>query len=197
VPSYFAGTTTNIMKLRKLNRIVHRDLGYFFFAMTIIYAVSGIALNHRHQWNPNYLIRQEIVRVVLPQEITERDKNLATELLSQIPGKHNYKTHISTGNMFKVFIEGGSVNFNLQNGEGRIETIRKRPILNQFNLLHYNRPQKLWTWFSDIYAVGLFLLAITGLFILKGKNGIRGRGAWLTAVGIIVPLLLFLLYAGA
>lgn len=185
------------MKLHKLNRIVHRDIGYFFFAMTIIYAVSGIALNHRHQWNPSYHIRQDSVKVEIAGEITSVDKNLAIELLSQVPGKHNYKTHIASGNTLKVFIDGGSVNFDLKNGEGQIETIRKRPILNQFNLLHYNRPLKLWTWFSDIYAVGLLLLAITGLFVLKGKNGIKGRGAWLTAAGIIVPLLLFLLYARA
>ena len=39
---------------RKWNRILHRDIGYFFFGMTLIYCVSGIALNHKKDWNPNY-----------------------------------------------------------------------------------------------------------------------------------------------
>ena len=37
------------------------------------------------------------------------------------------------------------------------------------------------------------LLAITGLFILKGKNGITRRGAWLTALGIVVPIIFLLI----
>ena len=44
------------MNLRKINRVIHRDLGYFFTGMIIIYTVSGIALNHRNDWNPNYSI---------------------------------------------------------------------------------------------------------------------------------------------
>ena len=57
------------------------------------------------------------------------------------------------------------------------------------NLLHYNNLKKFYTWFSDLYAVGLIILAITGMFVLRGKNGILGRGAWLAAIGIIVPAL--------
>ena len=53
----------------------------------------------------------------------------------------------------------------------------------------------MYTWFSDIYAAGLIFLAITGLFVLRGKNGIIGRGAWLTAIGIILPALFLLYYA--
>ncbi len=44
------------MNLSKLNRITHRDIGYLIAGLTIIYAVSGIALNHKHDWNPNYII---------------------------------------------------------------------------------------------------------------------------------------------
>jgi hypothetical protein len=61
------------------------------------------------------------------------------------------------------------------------------------NYLHYN-PKKWWTVISDIYAISLILLATTGLFIIKGKNGIKGRGAWLTGLGIIVPVVYLLLY---
>lgn len=42
---------------------------------------------------------------------------------------------------------------------------------------------------ADIYAVVLLILAVTGLFVLKGKKGITGRGAWLTGAGILVPVI--------
>jgi hypothetical protein len=38
------------------------------------------------------------------------------------------------------------------------------------------------------------LITITGLFVIKGKKGITGRGAWLTTLGLIVPLVLLLMY---
>ncbi len=43
-------------KWRKWNRAIHRDFGYLFFGMTIIYALSGIAINHLDDWNPNYKV---------------------------------------------------------------------------------------------------------------------------------------------
>jgi uncharacterized protein len=183
------------MNLYRLNRILHRDIGYFFFGMTIIYAVSGIALNHRNHWNSNYIIRQEVISVVVPDSNVVKDKAYATGIIEQISGDLKYKTHLASGNNMKVFVDGGSVSVNLSTGEGQIETLKKRPIFNEFNFLHYNKPAKLWTWFSDIYCVGLLILATGGLFIIKGKNGIKGRGAWMTAIGIIIPLILFLMYA--
>ena len=182
------------MNLYRLNRALHRDLGYLFFGMTIIYAVSGIALNHRHHWNPNYIITHDTINVDLPAAVELRNRDLAIDILASLPGQPSYRTHISTASEYKIFLDGGSLTFDPETGEGRLETIRRRRVFYEFNLLHYNRPQRLWTWFSDLYAIGLFTLAVTGLFIIKGRNGIKGRGAWLTAVGVAIPLLLFLIY---
>lgn len=63
------------------------------------------------------------------------------------------------------------------------------------NFLHLNHPKKLWTWMADLYAVVLAILAITGLFVLKGKKGITGRGAWLSTVGIIIPIVFLWFYS--
>lgn len=49
-------------------------------------------------------------------------------------------------------------------------------------------------WFSDFFCVALMGLAIGGLFIMKGRNGITNRGAWLTAAGIIVPIVFLIIY---
>ncbi|MEK7239068.1 MAG: hypothetical protein AAB224_00640 [Gemmatimonadota bacterium] len=47
---------------------------------------------------------------------------------------------------------------------------------------------------ADIYALALILLAVTGLFVIKGKQGITRRGGWLTAAGTLVPVGYWFLY---
>jgi len=40
---------------RKLIIATHRDVGYFFAGLTVLYAVSGVAVNHIDDWNPSHL----------------------------------------------------------------------------------------------------------------------------------------------
>lgn len=181
------------MNWRKINRVLHRDLGYIFFGMCIIYGLSGIALNHRHDWNPNYIITQKEIKVSLPEREGSFERPEVKKILEEI-GEGSYRTHIQSANNLRIFIEGGTININPQTGEGYLEKIKRRPVFYEVNFLHYNAPKKLWTWFSDIYAVALIIISITGLFILKGKNGITRRGAWLTGIGVIIPLILLYLY---
>ncbi len=183
------------MKLRRINRAVHRDLGYFLMGMCIIYGISGIALNHRHQWNPNYIIKQQSFELEIKEDFPkDMDKEHVMMILDRVDEGFIYKTHLLSGDNLRVFVEGGTINVNLENGAGNIETIRKRPVFHEVNFLHYNTPRRLWTWFSDFFAAGLIILAITGIFILKGKNGITGRGSYLTISGILIPMLLLYLY---
>lgn len=42
--------------LRKWSRIIHRDLSFFFSGMVLIYAISGIVMNHRDTINPKLII---------------------------------------------------------------------------------------------------------------------------------------------
>jgi uncharacterized protein len=68
-------------------------------------------------------------------------------------------------------------------------------VLHAANFLHLNHGKQIWTWVADAFAVALIVLAVTGMFLLKGKNGIRGRGMWLSAAGVAVPLFFYWLYA--
>lgn len=182
------------MNWRKLNRILHRDLGYFFFGMTIVYALSGIALNHIDDWNPSYQIESEEISIEsLPSDASAIDRAYAMKVAGRFGEKDNFKNYyFPEPNSLKIFIEDGSITINLDNGTGRLEKTSRRPVFYQVNYLHYN-PGKWWTWFADIYAGGLIVIAVTGLFILRGKKGIKGRGAWLTAVGILIPIFFLLL----
>ncbi len=93
-----------------------------------------------------------------------------------------------------IYLKGGHITVELQTGEMQLIKIRNRPVFRELNYLHYNKPKKLWTWFSDLYAFGLILIAISGLFLIKGKKGISGTGGILTIIGILIPLALLILY---
>lgn len=184
------------IKWRKLNNIIHRDFGYFFFGMTVIYALSGIAINHLKDWNPNYVIKTYEQQLPPQTKLVNMDKEDVLALLTQLDlDKNDYKKHYypSSGQSLKIFIKGGTIYVDLFSKNASVETIKKRPIFNQVNFLHYN-PNTWWTWFSDIYAVALLLLAVTGLFVLRGKNGIKGRGAWLTTIGVLIPILFLIFF---
>lgn len=183
-----------MINFRKWNRILHRDLGYIFFGMTFIYALSGIALNHLKQWNPNYIISLQEIKVALPADMTAVDKEAAVEILKATGEPDTYKKHyFPMPNRLKIFFEGGSLEVDTETGEGVVEKLKRRPIFYEINFLHYN-PGRWWTWFSDIFAVALILIAITGLFVIKGRNGLGGRGAWLTAMGILIPILFLIIF---
>ncbi|OQX98464.1 MAG: hypothetical protein B6I24_05275 [Bacteroidetes bacterium 4572_128] len=176
--------------LRKWNRIIHRDLGYFFFVMTLIYSISGIAINHLRDWQPNYII--EDIEVKTDIDFNKVNEKKILLLLEKYSKKEDYKTYEVQDNKLIIFIKNGSLNLNIKNGEGIIKTIRSRPFFKQINYLHYN-PNVLWTWFSDIFALALIILAISGLFIVRGKNGIKKRGVILVALGLLFPII-FLIF---
>jgi len=181
------------LKFRKINRAVHRDLGYFFFGMAIIYGISGIALNFRDVWNPNYIITQKQYVLALPEAAYE-GQELSRFFILQIDKNVEYRTQISVGDELRIFVRGGTLTVDLATGNASLETVRRRPVFFEMNFLHHNTPQRLWTWFSSAFGLGLVFLAITGLFVLKGKNGITRRGAWITAAGILIPIIFLVVY---
>ncbi len=186
------------MKLnwRKWFRVVHRDFGYLFFGMTLVYSISGIALNHLDDWNPNYIITTKEIKLDNPSQITPYiTKNEMRELMKQFDQDKNYKNHyFPRPNQLKVFLKGGSALIDLETGSGWIERVARRPFFREMNFLHYN-PAVSWMWFSDVFAGALIILAITGLFLVRGSKGISGRGAWMTLIGIIAPIIfLFILF---
>ena len=182
------------MNLSKFNRVTHRDIGYLITGLTIIYAISGIALNHKHDWNPNYIIENREFTVGTNFTRENMNDEVAKDILKDVPGNPGYKTfYYPTGNILTIFVEGGSVRINSKTGQGVIERISKRPLFYQVNFLHYN-PGRWWKYFSDVYCLALIFVTITGLFLVKGRNGITRRGAILTLIGIVLPLLFLFIY---
>ncbi|MCK3685297.1 PepSY-associated TM helix domain-containing protein [Maribellus sp. YY47] len=182
------------MKIRKLLRVLHRDFGYFIVGMTIVYALSGIFLNHRHDFNPDYNIIVEDFKFPVQQDGNYTADDIR-EILSEQSYNLSYKKHyLNSDGLIKVFIESGEAVMDPETGEGRFQLLERRPLIFEMNKLHKATLGTTWKWVSDIMAVVLLFVAVSGLFILKGKRGFTRWGWWLTIAGFIVPLVFAMLY---
>ena len=63
--------------LRRLNIATHRDLGYFFSVLVIVYCLSGIALNHVDDWNPDFILTKQELTIPANYSIAQiREKKI-------------------------------------------------------------------------------------------------------------------------
>ncbi|MGL5771882.1 MAG: PepSY-associated TM helix domain-containing protein [Bacteroidales bacterium] len=182
-------------KFRKICRIIHRDLSYFLTGIILVYAISGLVLNHKDSFNPDYSIdRVEFtVSESFPRSagnISEAELNKELENIKR--SAPVMKFYAPKPNEVKVFIKGGSsMVINLSDRSAVYESIKKRPFFSQINWLHFN--PKGWTIFADLVAIGLIFITLTGIFMNKGKNGLWGRGGIEVIIGILIPILFIFL----
>ena len=185
----------NSSALRRWSRTLHRDLSYFFAGMVLIYALSGIAMNHRDTFNPNYSVSQ--TRLTLPAPLPEREafsRADAEALLERAGGGEGYVKHyFPDGHTLKIFLEGGSsLVADTRSGEAVVERLTRRPVWSALTKLHYNRGS-WWCAFAEFFGGGLFLFSLSGLVFVMGPMGLRGRGGVELAAGILLPLLFLLI----
>lgn len=180
---------------RKWLRILHRDIGYLATGLTVIYAISGIAVNHVDDWNPNYsIINTESYIEPIPDSLVQAESTIQMILKSINESGKVKNTFRPDPETIQIFVEGNTISVNFRSGLVSQEKVSSRTIIRETNFLHLNAPKKIWTYIADIFAVALTFLAVSGLFMIKGKKGIAGRGAWLTAAGIILPIVFLLIY---
>jgi len=155
--------------------------------LTLVYAISGIAVNHAHHWDANYArtvteMRMEPVGLGPTAEI--RPLVLERLALSE-PIKNTWRADPAT---LQVFLEGCAYDVNLETGEVLRRGFRKRPFLFDLNFMHLNSGKAPWTGIADVYAGGLIVLALTGIFLVRGRRGLAGRGGVMMALGVLLPL---------
>jgi len=183
-----------LKRVRRLNIATHRDVGYFFSSLIIIYCLSGIALNHVDEWNPDFIISKKTIHFkenYKAKEITKED----VEVFNKMVDEEKYKVFDSpTNDQVKIYYDNATLHLNFTKHEGSYESITRRPIFYHVNVLHKNS-LKGWKWASDVFAVMLIVISITGLFILKGKNGfLSGRGKWLLLAGLVPPIAAWIIH---
>jgi uncharacterized protein len=173
-------------------RALHRDIGYLAVGFTVIYALSGIAMNHIDDWDPNFHASETTLKIApIPDELSDAD---ATKRIADAAGL----TGLSglTGKLDDVYRAGDEVRLTYASGSKvtaigdtvTIQSRRDRLFFRIADWLHATRGKQAWKFIADAYAALLLYLAISGIFMIKGKLGLRWRGATLIVVGLAAPI---------
>jgi hypothetical protein len=174
---------------------VHRDAGYLAVGLTVVYAVSGLAVNHIQDWDPNFTQVRRDHRVQGP--FPAGDAALAAHILAQLAIDETPQEVLKTGDhQFDVVLDGRTLHVNTATAIVDEEGQEARPFLRLANWLHLNRGKKAWTIVADSYAIALLFLALSGLAMIPGRKGFWGRGVLLAALGAAVPILYVTLSGG-
>lgn len=173
---------------RKICRALHRDFGFLAVGLTLVYALSGLAVNHAHHWDANYsrTLRHGNMEPVGTGPTAEITPVVLERLGPTAPVKNTWR---ASEEVLQVFVEGGRYDVHLVTGEILEHGFAKRPFLFDVNFMHLNSGKAPWTGIADVYAGILVVLALTGPWLIKGSRGLTGRGGLLMGVGIVLPLI--------
>ena len=174
-------------KLNKSIRSLHRDLGYLFIGLTLIYAFSGILLVlKKDEQNPSYreiMMEKDAKANLMPDEL----KAYWKENFSDAP---KLTRVIPTDEVYNIYVKGGLGEYHPCSGKIQITTFKKVPVYKFVNDIHYNSGKR-FSSMAVIYAIVLIFFAISGAIMVKGKKGFMKRGVWFMIIGFIIPILLF------
>jgi hypothetical protein len=181
--------------MNKINfRNLHRDLGYFYIGLIVSFAFSGLMMNHRDSWHPEkYTTETKSITAKLPEEskITEE---FAKDLGAQLGIDDKFRRHNIKKETLKISFEHHDVEIDLKTGKGEIVSFIKTPIISQTMKLHKST-SNFWIYYSDIFAISLIVIALTGTIMIKaGKFSWKNRGWKLAVAGVVFPLLFLILF---
>ena len=165
-------------------RAIHRDFGYVAVGFTVIYALSGLAINHIKDWDPSFT-SSEITKTIAPIGDDVPD-DVAVQRVTSAVGMDKPDDVFRAGDELRLGYASGA-QVTVVGDQVTVQDRSPRFFFRIANWLHYNRGKKAWTYVADVYAVMLLYLAISGIFMIKGRLGLRWRGAVLVSFGIAVP----------
>jgi hypothetical protein len=172
---------------RGYNRALHRDLGHVAVGLTLIYAISGLAVNHILDWDPSFVTYSEAHELGGPIAGTDDEAAAAVMKRLGVAGTPR-DVYRADPTDLQVVLDKRTLHVDTASGHVIDEGQRPRFFLRVINWLHLSRGKKAWTVIADIYAVGLILLALTGILMSPGRKGLLGRGGLFVLAGIAVPI---------
>ncbi len=182
------------MRWRHLFRVVHRDIGYVCVALVLAYSISGIAVNHIEDWNPNYRLDQRAVDLgALPPGTPADHADHVIAALHLDPAAVRGHFAESATDLRVYLDDSQEVRVDVSTGRGTVKTLSRRAVLFEVNAIHLNNLKGIWTYVADLFAVALIVLALTGMLMMKGDRGLLGRGKYFVLAGLSVPVV-FVIY---
>jgi uncharacterized protein len=176
------------LRIRPWLRAIHRDVGYFSIGLTFIYALSGLAVNHIADWEPNFRQVTRDYQLSLPLPV-EDDRIAALARDAAHVSEPVREVYRSENDAVDVVFDRRTLRVDTQTGHVVEQGQEPRFFLRVANWLHLNRGKKAWTIIADGYAVFLLLLSLTGLWMFPGRKGVLGRAGIIAVAGALVPVL--------
>ncbi len=167
----------------RITRTIHRDLGFLMVGISIVYGISGILLNHMNGKDPAY--KTEIKSVQLEPQLDKNELTVRWKDQNNLPFVK--KTLPIDQDHIRLLLDGGVGVYNVKSGLVDYEKYTQRKFVYWINRLHYNKVSG-WHFMADFFAASLLFFAISGLFMVKGKKGIGGRGKWYLLGGLAIPV---------
>lgn len=169
----------------------HRDFSFFYAGLLMAFSISGIALNHRRSWDPrDYVYNTMDVKF----DLSDSNHTLTGEFFRTALKKQGVELKLQGSAWrrggYNLYFENAYAYINPKTGEGQIESFRTRPLLGQMIDLHKST-SNVWLWYSDLFAISVLLICITGLIIAKGRNSFKKRGWKLALLGVLIPSVLW------
>jgi hypothetical protein len=157
--------------------------------VSLVYAISGILLNHMEGKDPAF--RTEDVALQAEKGLSSQELAFWWNDRKNVPPLRKIlpidEQHL------RLMLEGGVGVYNSVTGALDYEKHSKRRFIYWINKLHYNQV-KGWSVMADLFAVSLVFFALSGLVMIKGKNGIAGHGKWYLILGLVIPVLYILFF---
>lgn len=201
------------MRWRPTLIVLHRDIGFLCVGLTLAYAISGIAVNHSHDWNYNRSesVEQQAVGKPIelleglapdrksaidadPANLTQHEEKALVDRLGKVSGREAPPRNVFWRGPDRISLFYGSgdsdtADYNPKTGVLHRVVRKDRWLLRDLNFLHLNEARGAWTYVADVFAGLLVFLAISGAIVVKGRRGLKGRGGILAAAGLLLPLI--------
>jgi uncharacterized protein len=205
------------MKWRPQLFALHRDAGFLCLGLALVYAISGVAVNHKKHWNYNYSSTVLTGEIGPPEwllgepgehvaaldgeargELARAEQPKLVEKIRAVLGRGAEPRAVfwrAPDRLSLFFGEGDKDIVDYDPATGKVEATTKKPrfLLRWLNALHMNEYRRVWTWVGDGFALMLAFLAVSGAILAKGRRGLWGRGGALALAGLLIPVLLVLL----
>ncbi|RXJ70097.1 hypothetical protein CRV08_00610 [Halarcobacter ebronensis] len=185
--------------LSNMMRSLHRDLGYFFIGVTLLYSITGFILSARGlgwfkvEYNFTTFISKDIQKDQFKKQLIVEAKNGKFDKIYtketfkavekniknlEYKGEENYILHFNRSGKFDI-------KYNQITGESQIKYKDYPPYLKLFTNTHMTNNENVWFYLALVYSVVLAFFAISAMFIVKGKYGFKRRGVYLTSLGFL------------
>ncbi len=175
--------------LRPWLRAIHRDAGYVAVGLTLIYALSGLAVNHVADWTDGDPSFKSYSRTHQLGPLAGDPDAVARTVTERLGIKGPPREVFARGEgEIEISFDKRSLHVDTRTGAVVDEGQEPRLFLRFANWLHLNRGKKAWTYIADAYAAALLFLATSGMFMIPGRKGLLGRGAILVGIGIAIPI---------